>query len=38
VLGERYANELMQGLLAYVYVDVQFEYSEAFQIISGVRA
>jgi HK97 family phage major capsid protein len=38
VLGERYANELMQGLLAYVYVDIQFEYAEAFQIISGVRA
>lgn len=38
VLDQTYAANLLQGLLAYVYIDVQVEYTPAFQILTGVRA
>jgi HK97 family phage major capsid protein len=36
VLDQTYAATLQQGLLAYIYVDVQLDYSQAFQTLSGV--
>ncbi len=36
VLDQTYASSLLQGLLAYVYVDIQVDYAEAFQVLSGV--
>lgn len=36
VLGETYAASLQQGLLAYIYADIQLDYSQAFQTLSGV--
>jgi HK97 family phage major capsid protein len=36
VLDQTYAASLQQGLLAYVYADVQLDYGAAFQVLSGV--
>lgn len=36
VLDQTYAASLQQGLLAYVYADVQLDYAQAFQVLSGV--
>lgn len=36
VLDQTYAATLNQGLLAYIYVDINIDYSEAFQTLSGV--
>jgi HK97 family phage major capsid protein len=36
VLDQTYAASLLQGLLAYVYVDIQVDYPQAFQVLSGV--
>lgn len=36
VLDQTYAAQLLQGLLAYVYVDVAVDYVQAFQTLSGV--
>lgn len=37
VLDQTYAASLLQGLLAYVYVDVAVEYPQAFNVLSAVR-
>lgn len=37
VLDQTYASQLLQGLLAYIYVDIAIEYSQAFNVLSGVR-
>lgn len=37
VLDQTYAASLMQGLLAYVYVDVAVDYVDAFEVLVGVR-
>ena len=36
VLDQTYAAQLLQGLLAYVYVDVAVDYAQAFQVLKGV--
>lgn len=36
VLDQTYAASLNQGLLAYVYVDIQLDYPEAFEVLTGV--
>jgi HK97 family phage major capsid protein len=36
VLDQTYAASLLQGLLAYVYCDVQVDYAQGFQVLSGV--
>ena len=37
VLDQTYAAQLLQGLLAYVYVDVVIEYPQAAYVMTGVR-
>jgi HK97 family phage major capsid protein len=37
VLDQTYATQLMQGLLAYVYMDVVIEYPQAAYVMTGVR-
>lgn len=38
VLDQTYAATLNQGLLAYVYCDVQVDYTQAFQVLSAVKS